>query len=156
MTSLADICAMLGAGALVGSGATVATQQITKPRRAIHKPARKPTPTARRVAPKPAPQSPAILDCPTPSLGGDFDSLSGIGADGWPPSTLSGSGFAAGLLASPPAMHGGGRGRYLSAPQPPDITPDGTAAVPEPDHWIMMITGFGIIGLAARRKVAAA
>jgi hypothetical protein len=38
---------------------------------------------------------------------------------------------------------------------PPGLTSDDTPGVPEPTVWMMMIAGFGLVGLVARRRKSA-
>jgi len=150
MIGTKEICALLLSGAMGATTATVATKHVAKPKRAIHKPAPK------RIAPKAlariVPQSQArILDCPTPSLGGDLGAIAGLTpAPHWQPQAFSGS-AAPGVTLLPGADGGG----WIVTPpsiQPPTVP----GAVPEPASWAMMIAGFGVIGMAARRKVVVA
>lgn len=43
----------------------------------------------------------------------------------------------------------------ISSLTPPEITPPVASAVPEPETWALMIVGFALVGLTARRRGAA-
>lgn len=137
--SMREWCIALLAGAVAGGGGTIAVQQ-TRP--AVERKAAKPAPKTARPAAKtsaalPA-RAPVIFDCPMPSAA---LSPAGIGA-------IASTSFPA--TAGFPPLSGGlwdGGGVFLPLPTPPP-------SVPEPAQWALLVTGFGLIGLALRRSVS--
>ncbi|MFA5580533.1 MAG: PEPxxWA-CTERM sorting domain-containing protein [Paracoccaceae bacterium] len=132
---------MIIAGIAVGGGGTIATKAVNDHLNAKKAAVTKPRPAKARKAPAPRPlalPSAALLsDCPLPSAGINpfADMAPEFSGSTWPALTLSG--------VRP--VEGG----WFRTPmnQPPTLP-----AVPEPDAWAMMITGFGLIGLACRRR----
>lgn len=131
--SMREFCVALLAGTVGVGGGVVVEKATTKPVVARKAPAR--TPQVR--APQAAPSSSLLRDCPLPSavigdLGGGVSALSDI--PGW-----------SGL---PPIAGQQWDGGWIGAPfQPPEIP-----AIPEPEGWAMLVSGFGLIGMACRRK----
>lgn len=78
----------------------------------------------------------------------------GVGALGLLPLAAVGSGGSGGGLAVTPP--GGGAAPPPTGGTPPPTgggeTPPPAPAVPEPATWLMMITGFGLLGTALRRR----
>lgn len=142
MAGLKEICAMILAGG-VGAGSVVAVQEA-KPRPRVERKA----PAVKKASARPAPR-PRIEDCPTlvAPLGGAL--VPGL-ADAQPPPQLqpfpgtSPDSFT-GLL--PPAGGGGGSGGIVTPLVPP---PPSAGLVPEPAAWAMMVSGFGLVGVALR------
>jgi PEP-CTERM motif len=149
MIGVKEICALLAAGGMGASG-VVAVQQV-KPARAVHAKA-KPAPQVRKAS---APRAqPRLSDCPvaTASLGGgsianlapitpfEQTPMASISA---PQSILAGG--PGGTFAPAPPFNGGSGGNTI---------PGGgfTPGVPEPAAWAMMVSGFGLVGVAMRRS----
>lgn len=133
---IAWCAAVLGAGT-AGYHAPPIVKKVSakaKPKGERVSPASRP----RVVRPEPAPPAPRILDCPTPSAGftnsAPFDPFAGALAGGAAFGPASGGGF----------VQGGGR--------PHPIAP----GVPDLDTWVQFIAGFGLIGLAVRKRKATA
>lgn len=145
MIGTREICALLLGGA-VGVGGTVAVHKVS-PKPPVAKAKGKPgVPQASRprvVRPEPAlrPASPTILDCPTPAPGSPWAAIPTI------PVPLPPMG-GAGAAAFPGG--GGGAGAHPYPPAPP------SSAVPELAAWAMMVSGFGLVGAAMRRRPAGA
>ncbi len=147
MIAVKEICALLIAGGL-GAGGTLAVQQVKKP-------------AAVRKASKPAQYSPvrhapasaaprAMNDCPAQVAGlAEPMQLAPI-----PPMDV-----APGLdISRTPLSMATGHGPGTSLPgdigtggQNGGVTPIIIPGVPEPYSWAMLVTGFGLIGLAMRR-----
>lgn len=146
-----ELCALLAAGGMGASG-TLAVQHV-KPTAAHHA---KSKPAPRRIAAKP--RAPARLtDCPATaaSLGsGALGSLAPIAPLQETPMaaltspTMMGAPFSIGSFAAPPPVNGGARESALPAPS------GQTPGVPEPAAWALMVSGFGMVGVAARRTQA--
>ncbi len=147
MVGLKDFCVMLLAGG-IGAGSVVAVQEV-KPRVTKARAAPAAKPAAVRPAAQPSGGGAAIDDCPVfaplpgsvladlgmaPNQqidpGGAFQIAPGPGAVVIPGFGSGGSGGSGG---------GGGGG-------------GGTSVVPEPAAWAMMVSGFGLVGLALRRE----
>lgn len=154
MVGLKEICALLAAGSM-GAGGVVAVQQV-KPS-GIHRAKPRPAPRAIRAsAPKPRPAA-RLDDCPViaSSLGNGFTAdLAPIAPfDQTPMAILTSPGGLASIPGSgggifvPP---GGGGSGGSELPGGGGISPV-PPAVPEPAAWAMMVSGFGLIGLAMRR-----
>lgn len=149
MIAVKEICALLLAGSM-GAGSVVAVQQARPAVKRVK--AAKPVPKPRLAqATRPAHTS-ALADCPTvAALSGGVPQLSAI-----PPFETSGMGaftgggasasasLPGGGLGIPPVLGGGSGGGQILPPGP-------APAVPEPAAWAMMVSGFGLIGLAMRR-----
>jgi hypothetical protein len=143
MAGLKEICAMILAGG-VGAGSVVAVQEA-KPKPRVERKA----PAVKKASARPAPRS-RIDDCPTlvaPLGGALVPSL----ADAPLPPQLQPFGVAptdsfAGLL--PPGSSGGGGSGGIVAPLEPPPPPGGI--IPEPAAWAMMVSGFGLVGVALR------
>jgi hypothetical protein len=141
--SLKDVCALLLAGG-VGAGSVVAVQQVEKPRTAVR-------PKAKPAAARPAPPRPKLDDCPAAVAplggGGVLPELALGGPQGLPsplpvpPEASLRPGLGGGLSVGPPGD--GSAGVLLP---PPPVGP----GVPEPAAWGMMVSGFGLIGVALR------
>ena len=143
MIGLREWCIALLSGA-IGVGSAVAVQQAPVPRKAVAKPAPK------RIMPRPTPTPAApsrILDCPLPSAD-PFGAASIEPFVGAAPQTsvfFPAAGFPPAHLVVP------GGGGVLPPVTPPPTIPPAVPGVPEPAAWAMLITGFGLVGLAARR-----
>lgn len=143
-----EICALLLAGGM-GAGSVVAVQQA-KP--AISKPKKASAPKAHKTASRNVTRS-EIRDCPAMAapLGAGIANLAPL------PSFET---FVPGTTPVSPQMAlapggggielpGGGGGGGSSTPA---ILPPGPpAGVPQPASWAMMVTGFGLVGLAMRK-----
>lgn len=117
---------------------------VQKVRPAISKP--KARPTKVHKAAERTVRHEQISDCPTPSAGApgyaDFGPM-------LPESLLTANELTGGLvdgLQLPSVIGGGGGG---SGPSINPVPPVG--AVPQPGTWVMMVAGFGFVGLALRR-----
>lgn len=149
MIGVKELCALLAAGGMGASG-VVAVQQV-KP--VVHRAKPKPAPhVSRTAAPRPAAK---LSDCPitASSLGGGaLADLAPIAPfEQSPMASLSspgmvGVGAGGGGLNLPPSMGGGGSGGS-EFPKPGEFAP----GVPEPAAWAMMVSGFGLVGVAMRR-----
>lgn len=145
MPALKEICALILAGG-VGAGSVVTVQEV-KPRPRVERKA----PVVRQAAARPAPPRPKIEDCPTlvAPLGG---ALVPRLADVQPPPHLMpppGSVPDSSAVARPPAGGGGTIGGGGGVTPLPPLPPPG-GIVPEPAAWAMMVSGFGLIGVALR------
>lgn len=142
--TLAKLCALLIGGATVGSVGTVAVQQVRD----------KAAKSAKAVKPRAhALPRVAIMDCPLPGNGAAVLAVTDLS-----------SGFAAlspgGPVALPtfpgPALGGGG-GLTPFVPLPPIVFPPSPLPpVPELDSWALMLGGFGLVGMAMRKRREAA
>ncbi|MFN7397704.1 MAG: PEP-CTERM sorting domain-containing protein [Sandaracinobacter sp.] len=126
-----QLCALLLAGGM-GAGSVVTVQQVkpatSKVRAAPVKP--KVQKTVPRVR-----QTTSIQECPLIApLGPGIDTLTPI----QPPENI--------FTESPPG--GGGVFGPKTNPNPFPVTP----GIPQPDTWIMLVAGFGFLGLALRRR----
>lgn len=163
MVGLKEICAMLVAGSM-GAGSVVAVQQAKPPQAKVKAKPAKAKPA--RPAPRPVRHAPP-LDCPTvSSLGGGLAELVPIAPMvSAPTASLSLSGQLAGVggggggggMLLPPLVGGGGgssSAAFPGLPAGPDLAaPDfAVPGVPQPATWAMMVSGFGLIGLALRRR----
>ncbi len=152
MIGMKEICALLLAGGM-GAGSVVTVQKI---RPAVSKPRAKPAvPKAHKTASRNVTNA-QILDCPTPALamGGALPELAAIPTFG---TTLPGTSEVAGWpggggVLIPPVIGGGGGGGGGGGSSGPDIgpNPEPVPGVPQPASWAMMLTGFGLVGLALR------
>lgn len=126
----AKICALLLGGAVAGSYGTVAVQKAKAP---VAKVKGKPKLRASRprvVRPEPARSASPILDCPlpAPSFDANLDyRLEPEWAQPWPPAVWT-------------------QGPILGGSRP--VSPH----VPEPDVWVMLVAGFGLVGASLRKK----
>ncbi len=132
----AKICALLLGGAVAGSYGTVAVQKAKapvakvkgKPGKAAAKRAVVSPSTVRPASP------PSILDCPFPSvpaLDGSLEyRLEPAWSEPWPQGSF--------VTAQPP-LNGG-------------TFPPASPHVPEPDVWVMLVAGFGLVGVSLRKK----
>lgn len=144
MIGTREICALL-LGTSLGIGSTVAVQQAKpKPSVARHL---KQEPVSLARAERPAKKSTVrshvgarILDCPAHGL--PF-SAEPIPFTLLPPLTQADSG-APGFSPLLPGVGGGGIA--------PSLPPTPSPGVPEPAGWALMLGGFGLIGLACRRR----
>lgn len=142
MMGTRELCALLLAGGM-GAGSVVVVQQA-KP--AISKPA-KPRPKLQKAAQRAAqPQqsaecAPRIADMPlpAPSIGPVQLPLLQPIADQF---------VAMGAAAGGAAIAGGGGFVPTGRPDPLPIAP----GVPQPDTWVLLVAGFGFLGLALRRN----
>jgi hypothetical protein len=151
MVGVKEICSLLVAGSL-GAGSVVAVQQARPPAKKAHGVA-KPKPTVRRAASARA--APAkVADCPTQAASLGSFALADIAPLDTPlPLQFSGSGGAGvsgptGSIPLPPGIGGGGGSGSIDGGGPDPVPP----AVPEPVSWVMMVSGFGLVGFALRRQ----
>lgn len=147
MVGLKEICALVLAGSM-GAGSVVTVQQVKAPQARL-----KAKPKPHRPAPRPVSQAP-VQDCPTvSSLGGGLGSLGPMAAMGAPPATglqtIGPMPDAGGAHAS---LVGGGSSDPAALPGIPVEPEFPVSGVPEPVSWTMMLSGFGLIGLAMRRR----
>ena len=141
MLTTAKVCALLLGGAAVGYTAPIAVKKVSpKPVAAkVKQPGVSTASRPRVVRPEPAARPAAnILDCPTTGLGG-FSTE---------PNKIGGIEDVSGLSARP-----AGSGHYRFDPPVGDgiFVPTG-GPVPEPDTWVMLIAGFGLVGASMRRR----
>lgn len=147
MIGTKEICALLLAGGM-GAGSVVAVQHA-KPSVSKSRPASKPKvqkATQSRV------QTAQITECPTvgpvgtaelsPIIDMPTEALTGFSPSG-------SSGFGGGGGGGFPGGGGGGGGSGGGGL--PDPTPP-VPGVPQPDTWVMLVAGFGFMGLAIRRR----
>ncbi len=154
MVGAKELCALLLAGSM-GAGSVVAVQQA-KP--AVHRAKAKP----QKARPAPASvrkaAAPALIDCPVlaapvgsglaelvPLPENEVTRLTGLA--GAPDPQLAGGG-----LDLPPVI-GGTSGPSILPGSPPAI--GGPAGVPQPAAWAMLVSGFGLVGMAMRRRAPA-
>lgn len=149
MIGLRDFCHYLLAASL-GGGGVVAVQQAAAPKPATVeksvtvRSAKRPTVKKSLTVARPAPV--AIADCPVPALpalpapdiGPFFDAL--------PPMAGRAQPFPMPGAPYLPGPWGGG-----GAP-PPFAAPPDIPAVPEPAGWVMLLAGFGLVGMGLRRS----
>lgn len=139
--SQAALCAMIfGAG--VTTGAVVKKPHAPKP--AVVK-AKASKPAARPSAPKAIPAQKStqtavrLLDCPV--AGSPFSADPNLHIPEFNLPALPPAGITPG--SDMPGVGGGGR---------PPLSPPTIPGVPEPSGWLMLLSGFGMIGLAVRRR----
>lgn len=147
MIGMKQFCALILAGGM-GAGSVVTVQQakpmVSKSRAAPAKPkvqkaVQRAVQTAQlRECPTIAPLGPGIGDlAPIQSAESAFGrSLAGGGFAGGGGGGLGGGGF------------GGGGFGPADRPDPMPVAP----GVPQPDTWVMLVAGFGFMGLALRRR----
>lgn len=142
---------MLAAGGMGASG-VVAVQHV-KPA-GVHRSKPKPAPrVVKAAAPRPVAR---LTDCPitaaSPGVGMLADLAPIVPFEQTPMASLSspsmtGVAGGGGGLFLPPFTGGGGSGGS-ELPNPGGLTP----GVPEPAAWAMMVSGFGLVGVAMRRS----
>ena len=142
MVGMKEFCALLLAG---GMGATsVVAVQKAKPVVAKSRPA--PQKPKIQKAVQQSTQTSQITECPSIApLGPGIDSLA--------PLQTAESIFGQSLPGIPGGGPGGGGGfgggfRPEVQPGPIPIVP----GIPQPDTWVMLVAGFGFLGLALRRR----
>ncbi len=143
MAGLKEICALILAGG-VGAGSVVAVQEARPKPRMERK-----APAVKKAAARPAPRS-RIDDCPTlvaPLGGALVPSLADAPPPQLQPFGVGPTDPSAGLFP-PGAGGGGGGGGGIVNPLEPPPPPGGI--VPEPAAWAMMVSGFGLVGVALR------
>ena len=150
MVGVKEICALLLAGG-VGAGSVVTVQQA-KP--AISKPKKASAPQAHKTASRNITRT-EVRDCPAMAapLGGGIANLAplptfetmvpGTAAPGTETAFVPGGGG----IEFPGSIGGGGGGGSGPSILPPGPPP----GVPQPASWAMMVTGFGLVGLAMRK-----
>lgn len=156
MVGLKEICAMLVAGSM-GAGSVVAVQHAKPPQAKVKAKPAKAKPA--RPAPRPVRQAAPPLDCPTvSSLGGGLAELGPIAPMELAPTQglslsgqLAGAGGGGGGMLLPPLV-GGGASSPAAFPGLPAGGDSLVSGVPQPATWAMMVSGFGLIGLALRRR----
>lgn len=149
MIGMKEICALLLAGGM-GAGSVVTVQQA-KP--AISKPKKKVSaPKAHKTESRNITRT-AITDCPTLAapLGGGIADLAPLPsfepfAPGSGPTQVAQAPGGPGIDI-PGIIGGGGGGGGGGSILPPGPPP----GVPQPASWAMMVTGFGLVGLAMRK-----
>jgi hypothetical protein len=136
MLGTKEICALLLAGSM-GAGSVVTVQQVRAP--ASEARASKPN-AAQVVRRSPAPAAPALQECPA------------IAAPVLAPIITLPQDMAVGLdpLAGPAIGGPPGAGVTRGTSLVPDPSP--VPGVPAPATWVMLIAGFGFVGLALRRQ----
>lgn len=146
MIGTKEICALLLAGSM-GAGSVVAVQKakpaISKPRPAMSKP-------KVQKAVQSQVHTSQITECPTVAPVGTAE-LSPFAATPTPAEPIAGfAGFASPAGVSGGGVHlpGGGGGNVPG--ELPDPSP--VLGVPQPDTWVMLVAGFGFMGLALRRR----
>ncbi len=147
MIGMKEICALLLAGGM-GAGSVVAVQQA-KP--AISKPKKANAPKAHKTASRNITRT-EIKDCPTIAapMGAGIAELVPLPsfetyAPGTSPAPSEVALVPGGGIVLPGSGGGGGStGPGVLPPGPP-------AGVPQPASWAMMVTGFGLVGLAMRK-----
>jgi hypothetical protein len=148
MLGTKEICALLLAGGL-GAGSVVTVQQVRAP--ATDARAAKPRPKPAQVAHRatPAPSGAALKECPAvgapvlaPILTPPQDMPMGLQSLGSLP-VAGAFGGGGGSVGS----GGGGTGNTSLVPDPSPVP-----GVPDPATWVMLIAGFGFVGLALRRQ----
>lgn len=145
MIGLRDLCVALLAGGISAGGAVVAMKPPAKPKAVVSRPPPAKTVAYRKppVRERQTPVPPAILDCPLPAS--SALSAGPLNETMLPPPFGGASPFPAPGVPYPAGPWGGG-GVILPAP-PPDVS-----AIPEPAGWVMMLGGFGLMGVALRRS----
>lgn len=149
MIGMKEICGLLLAGSM-GAGSVVAVQKV-KP--VLSRPKPKPVaPKAHKTASRNITHQ-QILDCPVTvvALSPLAPELGAIPPLNTPPDTSHVAGWpgGGGIFIPPPIGGGGGGGGGISKP---DVNPNPPAPpIPEPASWAMMVTGFGLVGLALRK-----
>ncbi|MCG2840578.1 PEPxxWA-CTERM sorting domain-containing protein [Sandaracinobacter sp. RS1-74] len=145
-----EICALLLAGG-VGAGSVVTVQQV-KP--AVSKPKKKPiAPKAHKTASRNVTQT-QITDCPAVAapLGGGIADLAPLPSF---ETFVPGSALPSSPVAFVPdggvVFPGGGGGGSGGGGGGPVFPPSPAPGVPQPASWAMMLTGFGLVGLAMRK-----
>lgn len=145
---LKEFCALLLAGGM-GAGSVVTVQAVKAPSQREAR-AAKPKPRPKQVAARPRPKLP---DCPVVvaplghGLLPEFAEAAPLGRPMLAPQLPTGE--------VAPAV---GPGPALLPPVSAPITiqplpaPPVTGAIPEASTWAMMVAGFGLIGLALRRR----
>lgn len=183
MPGIKEICALFAAAGL-GAGGTVGVQYATPAvRKAVQRPAPARRAPLRPAVQRALPAQPRIAAAPPPiacipTLGGapgDIASLSDLpgatlpGAPAIPGSILpmggpfvpgtdyaGGDPWDGGFLRTPPGPDAPGPNPGPNTPGGPDgPNPGGTPGVPEPAAWAMLVGGFGLLGLAMRRRKGA-
>ena len=145
MIGTKEICALLLAGSM-GAGSVVAVQKA-KPAVSRQRPATKPKV---QKATQSQVQTASITEGPTVGPVGSPDLSPIIAMETTEPLT----GFR--QTAAAPFGGGGGSGGGIGGGggKGPSILPDPspTPGIPQPDTWVMLVAGFGFMGLALRRR----
>ncbi|MFN3592404.1 MAG: PEPxxWA-CTERM sorting domain-containing protein [Thermaurantiacus sp.] len=143
---LKEFCTLLLAGGM-GAGSVVAVQEV-KPRTQQVRPAPKAKPAVKRPAPARPQQAAAarLDDCPIYApLAGSV--LANLGVPANPQIAFGTTPIPGGAGGGAPWGPGPGGGGSGIDPFPPG----GGAPIPEPAAWAMMVSGFGLLGLALRQ-----
>lgn len=140
-----------------GSASTVAVQKVSKPRPAVSMPkkagAHAPVQKAAKSAPRPAASRVSIMDCPASQIA-VIGSPHGLDANPFAAPQPSAAAGAPPPGTQAPQWPGGGiwiGGGGGVEPRPPVVP-----GVPDISTWTQAIIGFGLIGLAGRRRKVAA
>ena len=138
MLTTAKVCALLLGGAAVGYTAPIAVKKISPKPVAAKGHVNKNRVSFTRQPEHVNPTN--ILDCPTTGLGGFF----------MEPQNIERIGDVQGFSSRP-----ANSGHYRFDPPVGDgiFVPTG-GPVPEPDTWVMLIAGFGLVGASMRRRAA--
>jgi hypothetical protein len=141
MIGTKQFCALLLAGGM-GAGSVVTVQQVRPGISKARAPAAKPR--VQRAA-QHAPQPARITECPTIAPLGP-----GIGA--LVPLQTADPAFGPILPAGGDGGFGGGgsRGGFGPTVQPDPVLV--APGIPQPDTWVMLVAGFGFLGVALRRR----
>lgn len=150
MIGMKEFCALILAGGM-GAGSVVTVQQV-KP--SVSKSRAAPAKPKVQKAVQRNVQTALLTECPTiaplgPGIGDLAPIQSAQSAFGQP---LVGSGGGFGGGAGGP---GGGGGGFGGGGFGPDLRPDPmpiVPGIPQPDTWVMLVAGFGFMGLALRRR----
>ncbi len=141
MIGMKEFCALLLAGGM-GAGSVVTVQQV-KP--GISKARAAPAKPKVQKAVQRNVQTSQITECPTIApLGPGIGDLA--------PIQTAESAFRQALPGGVTGFSGGGGGGGGFGPtvQPDPVSP--VPGIPQPDTWVMLVAGFGFLGLALRRR----
>jgi len=141
MVSMKQLCALLLAGG-IGAGSVVTVQQV-KP--AISKARAAPAKPKVQKAVQRVRQATSIQECPLIApMGPGIDGLMPI----QPPDNIFSENPPGGGGGVSPPGGGGGVSNPKANPDPFPVI----SGIPEPDTWMMLVAGFGFLGLALRRR----
>ncbi len=149
MVAMREFCALLLAGG-IGAGSTLAVQQakpgVSRPKAAkVHKSADRGIKRSE------------ISDCPSPMPAAQFAAVDLPVQPTDPIVPMEQTGLAHSVVQDGglrlPALGGGGGGGGVGSG--PSLFPAPPApGVPAPDIWVMLVAGFGFVGMALRRPRA--
>ncbi len=155
MVGVKEICALLLAGG-IGAGSVVTVQEAVPAIKKASSPKAAKKPAVRKAARRPAvARSSQLNDCPSQVglLGQNMalPPLPPIDIAPGLPLTETALGLPGGGGGGIAPGGGGSIGGNNLGPTPPDGGSGLVPGVPETGSWAMLITGFGLIGLAMRR-----